>query len=367
MNTDGLALPLEALPADTISNALESTVTIPMMLLQSVLPILRVAHDPSGLPATVVTCFRATDRYIGTPFTGSTGVVPGIASNALSSALDVLRRELELTESRSRRKIKIVNLDVGFLQSVNTRKSHRGVSHSPENRQRGSGQQISEANLPAHIRELYAPALLANFDTRVRSSRHRMPDASVLSDKLLGIVLAKKARHIPDRASVGVGGRSIKTVLSKTGDADRLPLEHTVRSYYMASLLPTSFIDMFFSFRQRLLSGVAARNQKDGQSLGRENADKRERRPLPLPGAAPSAASIHRKEKEDSHDESYSVDNEETILPPYAPFSEGSMASSATHSQAASPTDIHSSMYSERSMPPSSGNSAFLGDSFVQV
>lgn len=179
-----------------------------MLLLQSLLPILRVSHDPHGLPATVVTCFRATDRYIGTPFTGSTSAVPGIASNALAQSLDVLRRELELVENRSRRQVKIVNLDVGFLQPVNTKKSHRGVSHSPESRQSSPLPANLETSLPAHLREMYAPALLANFDSRLGSSRHRMPDASVLSDKLLGIVLAKKARHIPDRASVGVGGKS---------------------------------------------------------------------------------------------------------------------------------------------------------------
>ncbi|KAK9894603.1 hypothetical protein P389DRAFT_98841 [Cystobasidium minutum MCA 4210] len=344
-NTDGLALPLEALPSDAISSTLESAVTIPMLLLQSILPILRVAHDPHGLPATVVTCFKATDRYIGTPFTGSTSAVPGLASNALASALDVLRRELELTESRSRRKIKIVNLDVGFLQPVNTRKTHRGVSHLPESRQSAGSQQNAEANLPAHIRELYAPALLANFDTKARSSRHRMPDASVLSHKLLGIVLAKKARHIPDRTSVGVG----------------------VRSYYLASLLPTSFIDMFFSFRQRLLSNVSARNQADGQALGKFTGNKKERRPLPLPGAAASSSSDRSSKAEEARNESYSVDNEETVLPPYAPFDEGSEHSSASHSQAASPIDPESSMYSGRSMPSSTSNSAFLGDSFVQV
>lgn len=191
-----------------------------MLLLQSLLPILRGSHDPHGLPATVITCFRAPDRFVGTPFTGSTSAVPGIANNALASALDVLRRELDLVASRSRRKVKIVNLDVGFLQPVNTRKSHRGVSHSSENRNNASVSSRSvESNLPTHLRDMYAPALLANYDQRTQSSRYRMPDASALSDKLIAIVLAKKARHIPERASVGVGGKQ--------------PLTHFYRKFHM--------------------------------------------------------------------------------------------------------------------------------------
>lgn len=204
---DCAALPLEALPSHAFVNSLESTVVLPMSLSHSLLPLLRLSHDPSGLPATFITCLRATDRFVGTPFTGSTSAVPGIANNALASALDVLRRELSLVESRSRRNVKIVNVDVGFLQPVNTRKSHRGVSHSPENRSTGTSSLDIERSLPAHLREMYAPALLANYDARTQSARHRMPDAGALSDKLLGIVLAKKARHIPERASVGVGGR----------------------------------------------------------------------------------------------------------------------------------------------------------------
>lgn len=195
------------MPSEALSNSLQSTVALPMLLFQSILPLLRVSQDPHGLPATVITCFRAPDRFIGTPFTGSASAIPGIANNALASALDVLRRELSLVESRARRKVKIVNLDVGFLQPVNTKKSHRGVSHSPEIRPSATVSRNMESNLPAHLREMYAPALLANFDSRTQSSRHRMPDASALSDKLLNIVLAKKARHIPDRASVGVGGK----------------------------------------------------------------------------------------------------------------------------------------------------------------
>lgn len=209
--TESTALPMEALPSDALSASLESTVTLPLSLLQSLLPLLRVSHDPHGLPATVITCFRAPDRFVGTPFTGGTSAVPGIANNALASALDVLRRELSLVESRSRRKVKIVNIDVGFLQPVNTRKSHRGVSHSPERRSSSTCSVDVESSLPAHLREMYAPALLANHDARAQSARNRMPDAGVLSDKLLGIVLAKKARHIPQRTSVGVGGELLCT------------------------------------------------------------------------------------------------------------------------------------------------------------
>lgn len=124
---------------------------------------------------------------------------------------------------------------------------------------------------------------------------------------------------------------------------------------------------MFFSFRQRLLSNVSARNQADGQALGKFTGNKKERRPLPLPGAAASSSSDRSSKAEEARNESYSVDNEETVLPPYAPFDEGSEHSSASHSQAASPIDPESSMYSGRSMPSSTSNSAFLGDSFVQV
>lgn len=185
---------------------MERIVVTPMLLLQSLVPLLRTSHDPHGLPATMITCLQAPDRYVGTPFTGSSSAIPGIASNALASALDILRRELSLVESRSRRKIKIVNLDVGFLQPVSTKRSHRGVSSSPETHSRPLDMQDVQRNLPAHLRDMYAPALLANCDRHAESSRKRMPGAAALSDKLLEIVLATKARHIPDRASVGVGG-----------------------------------------------------------------------------------------------------------------------------------------------------------------
>ena len=138
-----------------------------------------------------------------------------------------------------------------------------------------------------------------------------------------------------------------------------------MRSYYLASLLPTSIIDAFFSFRQRLLTRVAGSAHQDGSIKDAPNENRSERRPLPFPG---QSSSERKQATGTGNDESYVVDTEETILPPYAPFAEGSsMHSSASQSQAQSPMDPHSSVYSETSRPSSAMNSTFMDESYIRV
>jgi hypothetical protein len=141
-----------------------------------------------------------------------------------------------------------------------------------------------------------------------------------------------------------------------------------VRTYYLASLLPTNFIDLFFSFRQRLLTGASAKSSPLGaQTLGStgRSEGKGPRRPLPFPGEA-STNSAKAAEAAQDQQELQSDVNDDTILPPYAPSAPGSAHSSTYPSQVHSPMDTQGSMYSERSAS-GSGSGSGLDESFVRV
>ena len=136
----------------------------------------------------------------------------------------------------------------------------------------------------------------------------------------------------------------------------------------MASLLPTSFIDLFFSFRQRLLTGASTKSSLSGaQTLGSTSRSegKGSRRPLPFPGEA-STSSAKAAEAAQEQQDVHSDVNDDTILPPYAPSAPGSAQSSTYPSQVHSPMDTHGSMYSERSAS-GSGSGSGLDESFVRV
>jgi hypothetical protein len=179
--------------------------------MRSVLPLLRTAHDQSAasFQASVITCLPAAERYLGTPFASA---FRGIATSALADALDVLRRELNASSASAhssdarRRSISVINLDVGFLAPVCTKRTTRGNSHSPKASPTFSPQDV-EATLPHHLRSIYAPAYIANLGVDTgKWARMRLPGASELGETCIALILKKKGKA-PDRASVGVGGK----------------------------------------------------------------------------------------------------------------------------------------------------------------
>lgn len=205
-------MPIEALSNDAVNQTLTTMLQTPLALLRSILPILRAAHDPNNAPATVITCVPSPDRLVGVPFSGTAGVFKGIACNALVQALDVLRREVDASTVADRRSIRIVNVDVGFLQPVNVKRTHRGNSHSPDPPTTQLSPRDVERSLPSHLRNVYTVPFVAGLEgTAVSSQRRRLPDASALTHKLLKIVLSIKPSRVPDRSSVGRGGRSLCT------------------------------------------------------------------------------------------------------------------------------------------------------------
>lgn len=290
--------PFEALASDAVLGTLNALVHTPLNLLKSLLPLLRASHDPSGSPATIITCLPAAERYLGTPFSGSEGALRGIASNSLAQAMDVMRREISVVQSSSKRPISIVNLDVGFLQrlSKSGKKHSRGVP-MPSKASTVTAQDV-ERGLPSHLRSIYAPALISNIDVAAGEVvRRRLPSVEVLCEKLLSISLAKKASRLSDRYSVGSGGK--KTAIRHTYARPLMTPLHIVATYYLASLLPISFVDTFFSIRQRLLTSTMLRNgiQASGSAAASarasveslEKTPKPQRRPLPTPPASTSS------------------------------------------------------------------------------
>lgn len=224
--------PIEAIPSDAVQQVLTTILTIPLSILRSVLPILRSSHDPYNAPCTVINCYAASDRYLGTPFSGSSGAFKGIISNAAAQCLDVLRRELSTVEATDRRPIKVVNVDVGFLLPVQPRRTHRGQCHDPAvtgRNRNGSPNGTASASdvvrtLPQHLRAVYAPALAASLEMpATESGRRHLSSVEVLSHKLLKLVLSKSASNVPDRTSVGAGGES-KSAISRDALSMRHPL-----------------------------------------------------------------------------------------------------------------------------------------------
>lgn len=109
---------------------------------------------------------------------------------------------------------------------------------------------------------------------------------------------------------------------------------------------------------------VSKADYQTGRFAGERNENISERRPLPLPGqGSDRSKETHKLAKEDS----YVVDDEHTILPPYAPFADGSIASSTAASQAQSPIDPQASIYSEGTGPSSTMNSGYLSESYIRV
>lgn len=131
-----------------------------------------------------------------------------------------------------------------------------------------------------------------------------------------------------------------------------------VSTYYVASLLPTSFIDSFFAVRQRLLTSVYMRRgvaiQAPAASSNRVGED-RKRRKLPLPGEVTSdtsfSSSAGASDSEGGHAtteaESQAVSpgsagmhESDTILPAYAPNAPASNeGNSLPQSSVASPKE----------------------------
>lgn len=127
-----------------------------------------------------------------------------------------------------------------------------------------------------------------------------------------------------------------------------------MRTYYLASLLPTSFTDMFFSFRHRLLMRGAI-SSSSGSGSARPSV--LPRKPLPLPGEAspelPSSSKFasqtsERRTSSSSSGTSGSAASRgrglphesDTILPQFAPSAPGS--SIAPDSGVPSPTGLES-------------------------
>ena len=109
----------------------------------------------------------------------------------------------------SKRQIKIVNVDVGFLQPVSNRRTHRGTAHGIDASTKRPVARNITRGLPSHLKAVYAPALQANIDADANTmARKTLSSAHDLAEKLLHVVLAKKASKIPDRTSVGTGGKA---------------------------------------------------------------------------------------------------------------------------------------------------------------
>ena len=347
---------MEALSSEAINEAFTSLVTMPLALLRSICPIMRSSRDSYGTPTSIITCVSAPDRYVSAPFTGTSGAIKGVATNALLQSLNILRRELNATSTActgEQRQVNIRTIDVGFLQPVNTRRTHRGTCHDPPDARfvRPTAQDLDTA-LPHHLQRLYTHAIMANIDSGlITSTRKRIPDANALSNKLLDLVLYPGSwANAFSRDSVGRG----------------------VMTYYVASLMPTRLIDVFFAIRQRLLHANFARH---ASSLSAANTTDR-RRPLPhVPSAASSSSSDPRSRtasRTSSDFASYSALTQEhehendTILPAYAP-------SAPASTQPASPTrqDMPLSEddkgYDSSASGSGVGNSTILGESYVQV
>ncbi|CAD6564256.1 MAG: hypothetical protein CYPHOPRED_003234 [Cyphobasidiales sp. Tagirdzhanova-0007] len=387
-------LPIEALPADAITHLLNCIVQTPLALFKGILPILRGAHSPTGHAyASIITCLPACDRYLGTPFSGSSGALRGIISNSLAQTNDVLRRELSAlgTPSAStKRQIRIVNLDVGFLQPVSAHRTHRGATHGADASSSRPTARDVESSLPGHLKAIYAPALTAAIDINANAiARKRLPDVHDLADKLMSIVLANKASKIPERTSVGVGGGPALLALGFLQLIMRIP----VTSYYVASLLPTSFVNYFFAFRQRLLMSSLLRHGAHGHSsdspIGR-GARALPRRPLPLPGDASSTSSAPASaasgsspssegDVESDTGEGLLLHESDTILPTYAPSAPPSTQASVPASGVGSPaqppneghfenaSQSHQGEEDESTASEEGAKSTVLGESYVRV
>jgi hypothetical protein len=224
-----LPVPMEAIPADQISASLSGVQSTTLAILQRILPLFHTARATARrdipAPGIIITCLPAPQRYLGTPFSGQQGALLGLAASGLASAMDVLRRELtNSARDTGVRPVKVINVDVGFLAEPTAGKlprTHRGNDisgrreHSPspdrtsENSFAAGSAEQAEAALPRHLKEIYAPALLAaigNANEVTRHKRKHLPPHHALADKLIHLVLAKKASHIPDRVAVGAGG-----------------------------------------------------------------------------------------------------------------------------------------------------------------
>lgn len=335
--------PMEAIPSEEIQQVLTTILTIPLALLRSLLPILRASHDPHNAPCAVITCYSAPDRYLGTPFSGTAGALKGIVSNAAAQCLDVLRRELSTVQSGDRRTIKIVNVDVGFMQPVQTRRTHRGHNLDPSatGRRRNDSPAASasaaelENSLPQHLRAIYAPALVASAETAAAASaRRHLPPVEALTHKLLKLVLKTNASSIPARTSVGAG----------------------VTTYYIASLLPISLVDKFFALRQRLLTSNLLRRGNVVPQEGAANmassvqSDRSTKTRRPLPRTPVNGSSSRSGATSETSEVLYELPHEsDTILPPYAP--------SAAETSSAHPSGPASSVGSPvEADPPRSGS-----------
>lgn len=168
-----------------------------------------------------------------------------------------------------------------------------------------------------------------------------------------------------------------------------------VTTYYLASLLPTRFIDAFFGFRHRLLMRSAAGTSSQANA----SSSRLPRKPLPLPGhPSPEVASSEKfssDEKASSESGASTKTSEEeggrgvplphesdTILPQYAPSAPGSGSELPSPTGLESAPSAFSSGYvsetgrgeddevdegnvgSEGSTP---SRSTVLGESYVQV
>lgn len=324
------------------------------------MPLLR-SRDTYNTPASIITCLPAPDRYVGTPFSGTNGAMRGIASNALVQALDVVRRELAVSDNTgNKRSIDIINLDVGFLQPAGTRKTHRGVSHALSSvaPQCQHPADVS-ASLPLHLRSVYTYPLVASLQgVSSESSRRSLPDASALSDKLLKIVCKPTAFRLSDRLSVGRG----------------------VMTYYIASLLPTRCIDVFFNIRQSVLNTYLSRR---GELEALAATTPRVRKPIQKPGSASSTTSSDNISDFTPSRHASRTSSEfgseacDTVLPAYAPSAPASTQPSGHASEHHSPTHGHvplparggiaSGYDSPASGTESLNHSGVLGESFVRV
>lgn len=224
--SSSLPLPLEAMPAESLAESLSGVQATSLAVLQKVLPLFRTpkatARRDIPAPGIITTCYPSAQRHLGTPFSGHQGSALGLAAAGLAFAMDIMRRELALSaRDAGIRPIKIVNVDVGFLASKEHSKPHRthrgndvgpreAASISDEEKPASYSAQEAKAALPRHLRETYGPALLAAAEDgdSARQNRRHMPPHHALADRLLHLVLAKKASHIPDRLSVGAGGKA---------------------------------------------------------------------------------------------------------------------------------------------------------------
>ncbi|WAR56281.1 hypothetical protein PtB15_7B127 [Puccinia triticina] len=131
--------PLEALPS--LDPHFQAVVGLSLDILKSLLPIIRNSLEKLGAQdAFILTLFPAKNSTLALPYLASSL----IANQALETLMVTLRREIAISDSASRGKIRIVNERIGTF---------RTSSGGPAAREAGP------PSLPGHLHPLYARSM----------------------------------------------------------------------------------------------------------------------------------------------------------------------------------------------------------------